>query len=52
MFAVGPLSFLIADTRSDRSPTQTDFMLQTDLEAVGQWIRNVLGPASSSSGSS
>jgi hypothetical protein len=44
MFAVGQLSFLIADTRSNRSPTQTDFMLQTDLEAVGQWIRNLPGP--------
>jgi hypothetical protein len=43
-FAVEPLSFLIADTRSNRSPTQTDFMLQTDLEVVGQWIQDLPGP--------
>ena len=50
-FTVDPLSFLIADTRSNRSSNQTDFMQQTDLQAVAQWIQNLPGPASSSSGS-
>ena len=43
-FAVSPLSFLTADTRSNRRPDQTDFMLQTDLQAVAQWIQNLPGP--------
>jgi hypothetical protein len=43
-FAVGPLSFLIADTRSNRSADLADFMCQTDLQAVEQWIRNLPGP--------
>jgi hypothetical protein len=43
-FAVGPLSFLIADTRSNRRPEFTNFMRQTDLQAVEQWIQNLPGP--------
>jgi hypothetical protein len=43
-FAVGALSFLIADTRSNRDPDQTNFMLPTDLQAVEQWIQNLSGP--------
>jgi hypothetical protein len=43
-FAVGPLSFLIADTRSNRSPDQTEFMRQTDLQAMAQWIQSLPGP--------
>jgi hypothetical protein len=41
---VAPLSFLIADTRSNRSSNQTDFMQQTDFQAVAQWIQNLPGP--------
>jgi hypothetical protein len=43
-FDVGALAFLIADTRSNRSTDQTDFMRQTDLQIVEQWIRNLTGP--------
>jgi hypothetical protein len=43
-FGVGPLSFLIADTRSNRSPDLIDFMRQTDLQAVEQWIQHLPGP--------
>jgi hypothetical protein len=43
-FGVGSLSFLIADTRSNRSSDETDFMLPTDLQAVAQWIQNLPGP--------
>jgi hypothetical protein len=43
-FTVNPLSFLIADTRSNRSSNQTDFMQQTDFQAMGQWIQNLPGP--------
>jgi hypothetical protein len=43
-FGVGPLSFLIADTRSNRRSDETDFMLPTDLQAVAQWIQNLPGP--------
>jgi hypothetical protein len=43
-FTVEPLSFLIADTRSNRQPNQSDFMLPTDLDAVAQWIQNLSGP--------
>ena len=43
-FGVGPLSFLIPDTRSNRSADETDFMLPTDLQTVGQWIQNLSGP--------
>jgi hypothetical protein len=43
-FTVDPLSFLIADTRSNRSSNQTDFMQQTDFQAVAQWIQNLPGP--------
>ncbi len=43
-FTVGPLSFLIADTRSNRSPERTDFMRPTDLQAVEQWVQHLPGP--------
>jgi hypothetical protein len=43
-FAVGPLSFLIADTRSNRSPDLKDFMRPTDLQAVEQWMQHLAGP--------
>jgi hypothetical protein len=43
-FSVAPLSFLIADTRSNRSSNQTDFMRATDFQAVAQWIQNLPGP--------
>lgn len=43
-FTVGPLSFLIADTRSNRNSNQTQFMLPTDLDTVAEWIRNLTGP--------
>jgi hypothetical protein len=43
-FAVGPLSFLIADTRSHRDSHQRHFMLPTDLDAVGEWLHHLTGP--------
>jgi hypothetical protein len=43
-FRVGPLSCLIADTRSNRSPERTEFMRPTDLQAVEQWIQHLPGP--------
>jgi hypothetical protein len=43
-FGVGPLSFLIADTRSNRTSDQTDFMRPTDLQAVEQWVQELPGP--------
>lgn len=43
-FTVAPLSFLIADTRSNRSSDQTDFMRPSDFQAVAQWIQNLTGP--------
>ena len=43
-FTVNPLSFLIADTRSNRKPDQSDFMLPSDLEVVAQWIQGLSGP--------
>ena len=43
-FDVGALSFLIGDTRSNRSPNRTDFMRQADLGVVEQWIRSLAGP--------
>jgi hypothetical protein len=43
-FDAGPLSYLIADTRSNRTPDQMDFMLPTDLKAVEQWVQNLTGP--------
>jgi hypothetical protein len=43
-FNVGPLSFLIADTRSNRKPDQSDFMLPANLNAVAQWIQGLAGP--------
>jgi hypothetical protein len=43
-FAVGPLSFFIADTRSHRDSHQRHFMLPMDLDAVGEWIHHLTGP--------
>jgi hypothetical protein len=43
-FAVGPLSFLIADTRSNRLPDRTAFMATADLQAVEQWMQHLPGP--------
>jgi hypothetical protein len=43
-FSVAPVSFLIADTRSDRTANQSEFMQHTDLQALGQWVRNLTGP--------
>jgi hypothetical protein len=43
-FAVGPLSFLITDTRSNRRPDRTAFMRPTDLQAVEQWMQHLPGP--------
>ena len=43
-FTVDPLSFFIADTRSNRSANQTDFMQQTDFQAVARWLQNLTGP--------
>jgi hypothetical protein len=43
-FAVGPLSFLIADTRSNRCPDRTAFMRPADLQVVEQWMQHLPGP--------
>jgi hypothetical protein len=43
-FTVAPLSFLIADTRSNRKPDQSDFILPADLDTVAQWIQGLSGP--------
>jgi hypothetical protein len=43
-FEVPPLSFLIADTRMNRSPRETEFMLESDLDAVEDWIEALDGP--------
>jgi hypothetical protein len=41
---VPPVSFLIADTRMNRSRDETNFMLPPDLDAVGNWIDGLQGP--------
>jgi hypothetical protein len=43
-FTVGSLSFLIADTRSNRLPDRTAFMRPADLQAVEQWMQQLPGP--------
>jgi hypothetical protein len=43
-FTVPPLSFLIIDTRSNRTSNQTDFMLPADLQGVEQWVQHLTGP--------
>ena len=43
-FDVPPLSFLIADTRMNRSRRETNFMRESDLDAVEQWINALNGP--------
>ncbi|MGF7212778.1 hypothetical protein GGE65_007413 [Skermanella aerolata] len=43
-FDVPPVSFLIADTRMNRLNKQTDFMLKSDLDAIGQWVDGLNGP--------
>jgi hypothetical protein len=43
-FSVGPLGFLVADTRVDRSADETRFMRDEDLERVAQWVRALSGP--------
>lgn len=37
-FNVGPLSFLLADTRVNRGPGKEDFMLPADLGSVDAWV--------------
>lgn len=43
-FSVPPVSFLIADTRMNRSNRETQFMLPADLDAVDGWVRSLEGP--------
>jgi hypothetical protein len=43
-FEVPPVSFLLADTRMNRSNKQTDFMLKSDLDEIGQWVDGLKGP--------
>ncbi|MFY9269456.1 MAG: hypothetical protein WAO55_06875 [Candidatus Manganitrophaceae bacterium] len=43
-FAVGPLSFFIADTRVDRSKDQTDFMPSPAFGQLEKWIQSLPGP--------
>jgi hypothetical protein len=43
-FDVPPVSFLIADTRMNRSNDETTFMLDADLDAVDAWILGLKGP--------
>lgn len=43
-FNVGTLSFFIADTRVNRDEDRDNFMWDTDLAALEQWIDNLQGP--------
>lgn len=43
-FNVGNLSFCIADTRINRDPDRVNFMLDTDLDRVAQWVQGLEGP--------
>jgi len=43
-FSVPPVSFLIVDTRINRSARQTEFMRPADLAAVERWVRSLTGP--------
>ncbi len=43
-FTVGPLSFSIADTRMNRDADRTRFMLNEDIQEVGEWVANLKGP--------
>jgi hypothetical protein len=43
-FTVPPVSFLIADTRINRSADESDFMKAADLLRVEQWVKALKGP--------
>src|SRR6266404_7725994 len=43
-FTVDPVSFFIADTRSNRSANTDQFMNEPDLAAIENWIANLSGP--------
>jgi hypothetical protein len=43
-FDVHPLSFLVADTRLNRDAQEKNFMTSADLNAVADWIENLVGP--------
>jgi hypothetical protein len=43
-FDIPPLSFLVADTRMNRSNKKVDFMLRSDLDRVGRWVDGLKGP--------
>ncbi len=43
-FAVGGLSFFVADTRSDRDPDRKTFMKPADFGALTAWIAGLAGP--------
>jgi hypothetical protein len=44
-FRVGTLSVGIMDTRINRASGRANFMNQNDLNQLGEWIRNLPGPA-------
>src|SRR3712207_7620825 len=39
-FEVPPVSFLVADTRMNRSNKQTEFMKPIDLAQIGDWVED------------
>ncbi len=43
-FSVGPLGFLVADTRTDRRADETSFMKDQGLERIRQWVDSLVGP--------
>ncbi len=43
-FAVNPVSFFTADTRSNRSANTDQFMNEPDLARLEEWIRTLAGP--------
>jgi hypothetical protein len=43
-FTVGNLSFLIADTRTNRDAQQKNFMTPDDMSRVRQWVNGLTGP--------
>ena len=43
-FKVSPVSFFTADTRSNRSANNDQFMNEPDLARLEDWIRNLTGP--------
>jgi hypothetical protein len=43
-FAVGPLSFFVADTRMARTEDDAAFMTGDQLAALGAWARGLAGP--------